>query len=165
MMDVETLIATRDEVRPLSVGVVPAGDLSSPIFLQNERDAFVVFDALVEGSDTRCGCAMIRLQSCLVTRFGYPNDRELLALMGPQLYPRGPGIYGVFEVHNSSWIAEIQEQQQRCLPYLAIPSRRHILITFQGSTFEAIAQAVSAVTLEETRSSAVSTLTQVLLRG
>jgi hypothetical protein len=169
MMDVRTSTAGSDEIRPLSIGIVPAPGTSGPILLQNEQDASVIFDALAEGSNTRCGCAMVRLEGCLVTQFGYPNDRELLALMGPQLYPQGAGVYGIFEVHNSSWIADIQQQQQSFRPYSVIPARRHILITFQNSTFEAIAQSVNAVLLKGTRDGAVVTaaytLSQLLPQG
>jgi hypothetical protein len=166
MMDVETSVARSDKIRPLSIGIVPAASTPNPVLLQNEQDASVIFDALEEGSNTWCGCAMVRLEGCLITRFGYPNDRELLALMGLHVYPQGAGVYGIFEVHNSSWIADIQQQQQSCRPESVIPARRHILITFQDSTFEAIAQSVNVVLLQGTRDgalvTAVSTLSQLL---
>jgi hypothetical protein len=163
MMDVESTLGSADEVRPFSVGIVPAGGVSSPLLLQNQHDAFLVFDALVEGTDIKCACSMVRLQDCLVTRFGYPNERELQTLMGAQLFPEGSGVYGIFEVRNSSWITEIEEQQQIGLPCAVTPSHRHILITFHNCTFEAIAQSVSAVALEGTRNSVVTRLSQLLV--
>ena len=162
MTDADNAVLSVDEVRLLSVGIVPAGDVSSPILLQNTHDAFVVFDALVEGTNIRCGCSMVRLQDCLVTRFGYPNDRERQTILGPELFPEGPDSYGIFEVHNSSWITDIQEQRQSRLASPLTPTGRHILITFNDCTFEAIAQSVSAVTLEGPRNNVLTRLSQLL---
>jgi hypothetical protein len=55
MMGFERSIASCDEIRPLSIGIVPAAGTSNPILLQNEQEASVIFDALAEGSNTRYG--------------------------------------------------------------------------------------------------------------
>lgn len=131
-----------DDVLPLSVGIFPVESLPRPVLLQNEQDAYLVFDARVEDSNTSCGMATVRLQNCLVTRFGYPNDEALHALLGPAVYPQGIGFYGVYEVHDSSWVKQLQEQHQLCVPHSALADHRHFVITFRNSTFEAIAQSV-----------------------
>jgi hypothetical protein len=82
--------------------------------------------------------------------------------MGLRLYPQGAGVYGIFEVHNSSWIADVQQQQQSSRPDSVIPARRHILINFQDSTFEAIARSVNVVLLQGTRDAAVVTAAYTL---
>ena len=97
-----------DRVVPLSMGMLPAADVPRPILLQNEDDAYLVFDARSEVPNAPAGIATVRLQGCLITRFGYPNDE---ALGGHPLYPRGLRFYGVFEVQDSSWVAQLQEQK------------------------------------------------------
>ena len=136
-----------DDLLPLPVGIFPVESVPRPVLLQNEQDAYLVFDACLKGSKTSCGMATVRLQNCLVTRFGYPNDEALHALLGPEVYPQGIGYYGVYEVHGSSWVTQLQEQQQQCFPHHVLPNLRHFVITFRNSTFEAIAQSVKVTVL------------------
>jgi hypothetical protein len=126
--------------------------------MQSEDDAYVVFDAHSDASQAS-GTALVRLRQCLITRFGYPNDE---ALAGHPLYAGGLGFYGVFEVRNSSWIAQLQEQNRRCFPGFRMPQRRHIAITFHDSTLEAITQSVEASLLTESRRSVLSRVTGLL---
>ena len=148
-----------DQVVPLSIGVLPVTDVPSPILLQNEYDAYLVFDAHSEVPSVPAGTAIVRLQGCLITRFGYPNDE---ALGGHPLYPRGLGFYGVFEVQNSSWIAQLQEQNHRCFPEHKMPRRRHVAITFHDNMFEGIAHSVHASLTNEDRRSVLGKITQLL---
>ena len=62
----------------------------------------------------------------------------------------------------SCWIAQLQRQIQLCFPRLAMPSRRHIAVTFQDSTFEAVTETVSGIVLNEHRLSVLSRVTQLL---
>jgi hypothetical protein len=153
------MIESSDQVVPLSIGLLPVTDVPSPILLQNEYDAYLVFDAHSEVPSASSGIAIVRLQHCLITRFGYPNDE---ALEGHPLYPRGLGFYGAFEVNNSSWLAQLQEQNRRRFPEYKMPHRRHIVITFHDSMFEGLADAVHASLTNENRRSVLGKITQLL---
>lgn len=147
-----------DQVVPLSVGLSPEPGVPNPILIQNEHDAYVVFDARSEDLKSS-GIALVRLRQCLITRFGYPNDE---ALGGHPLYANGLRSYGVFEVHNSSWIAQLQEQNRRCFPGFTMPRRQHVAITFHDSTLEAITHSVEATLLNENLRSVLSRVTELL---
>jgi hypothetical protein len=74
--------------------------------------------------------------------FGSPNDE---ALAGHALYGRGLLHYGIFEVHDSSWIRAL-ERMNRVHPRHD-PRRfdrlRHFIFTFHDCTFECVAESVS----------------------
>jgi hypothetical protein len=139
--------------------MLPAADVPNPILLQNEYDAYLVFDAHSEVPNAPAGIATVRLQGCLIARFGYPNDE---ALAGHPLYPRGLGFYGVFEVQNSSWVAQLQEQNRRCFPEFTMPRRRHVVITFHDSMFEGLTHSVHASLTNEDRCSVIGKITRLL---
>jgi hypothetical protein len=139
-----------DALQPLSVGIFPVESVPRPVLLQDEENAYLVFDACLAASKSSCGMATLCLQNCLVTRFGYPNDEALHALLGSEVYPQGIGYYGVYEVRDSSWVMQLQEQRRQCCPDSAHVSHRHFVITFRDSTFEAIAQSVK-VTVQNRR--------------
>ena len=69
--------------------------------------------------------------------FGYPNDE---ALGGHPLYDKGLRHYRVYEVQNSSWITLIKQTNEKSFPGKSqiFDGDRHIIITFQDSTFECL---------------------------
>lgn len=74
--------------------------------------------------------------------FGYPNDE---ALPGHPLFANGLNYYGVFEVRESSWAARLDEQNEVSFPNaVATRPQTHFIITFHDSTFECLADGVTA---------------------
>ncbi len=65
-----------------------------------------------------------------------PNDE---ALPGHPLWGHGLDFYTISEVINSSWIAQLSQQNRMAFPDYTRPSKRHFIITFHDSTFECIA--------------------------
>ena len=112
-----------DQVVSLSIGLLPESGAPNPILMQNEHDAYVLFEAQATGSPAETGTALVRLRNCLITRFGYPNDEALAA---HPLYATGLRFYGVFKVHDSSWTAQLQQQSLTRFPGHRMPARRHM---------------------------------------
>ena len=134
----------QDTVVPFSLGgVTPGPEEWGPHVLQNEHLSFLLFDAIrgnEAGADRSAGTAIVTINGCLSTRFGYPNDE---ALGGHPLYRRGLRHYRIFEVLNSSWISTMAEQNRLCFPHSDIfASDRHWIFTFQDSTFECVAKSL-----------------------
>jgi hypothetical protein len=79
-----------------------------------------------------------------------PNDE---ALPGHPLYDEGLRYYALFEVLNSPWLSDLMRQNRVVFPDgTDWPFRpyRHIAVTFQDSTFEALALNVGTQTTNET---------------
>ena len=144
---------TRIEV---NLGFQPEAAVSGAALVQSEYSAVLMFN-------TTNGRAVVSLEACSVTKFGYPNDE---ALAGHPLYHRGLSGYGVFEVLNSEWIDLTVRQNQVSFPATRRGSGRHFIFTFHDSTFECIAGGLNASLETETptrsrpTSSAASSLTQ-----
>jgi hypothetical protein len=71
--------------------------------------------------------------------FGPPNDE---AFTGHLLAERGLHPYGVFEIHNSSWVRRL-ERMNAVHPHHrpgAFSARRHFIFAFHDSTFECVAE-------------------------
>ena len=128
-----------DSVVDLDIGVSPDAGVSGALVLQDEYDTRLAFHATTKASKgSRAGMAIVTFQRCLLTRFGYPNDE---ALGEHPLYQRGLGLYGVFEVLNSSWARSVVVQNRRSFPETPDDyADRHFVFTFHGSTFECLAK-------------------------
>jgi hypothetical protein len=133
-----------DQVLELDVGVVPEAAVSGPLLLQDDWTAFLTFNAMVKRADGRrepAGTAIVELVSCSCTRFGYPNDE---ALPGHPLSAKGLEAYGVFEVRNSTWVAQLQAQNRVAFPKSSgWTGARHFVFTFHDSTLECIADVLA----------------------
>jgi hypothetical protein len=120
-----------------------------PVVCSNGRGLFCAYfispSAAPEGS-----VALLKFESVLQHRLGYPNDE---ALQGHPLYQFGLEHYDFFAVENSPLIDKI-EKQNRCHSQHrpGIYARfRHWVITFHDETLEVIA--LRSVVLRLTRSS------------
>jgi hypothetical protein len=126
---------------PYDLGFVPEAAVSEPVLLQTDSGAILTFSAMRERHDGKredAGYGIVEIDSCSLTKFGYPNDE---ALPGHPLHGRGLGAYGVFEVHNSSWIKTKAQQNRVAFPNYALwPTQRHFIFTLHDSTFECIAR-------------------------
>jgi hypothetical protein len=141
------------QVQVFSLGVVPRSDVPRPVLLQSELACYLVFDGSQEASSRSEGVVVVSFQSCLVSRFGYPNDE---ALGGHPLYKAGLRHYGVFEVSNSAWDHELRVQNRVAFPNFDMPKRRHFIVTFHDSMFECIATSAEAEFSTESFSSVVT---------
>jgi hypothetical protein len=119
----------------------------APLLVQNEDRAALIFESTPSGESV-----LLEFGGCLLTRFGYPNDE---ALAGHQLYSKGLRSYGVFEVEESAWIADIVARNAVSFPLAGLPSLRHFVITFHDSTFECLAQSIDGRRLEAPLASAL----------
>jgi hypothetical protein len=127
-------------VAPLDLAFEPEAAISGPVVLQHERLLLLSFNAV----DTTVlphpdlGRAVIEFIDPLLTRFGYPNDE---ALRGHPLYAAGLDThgYGGFEVLESSWKIEIEEQNRIAFPAWPGWDVRHFAFVFHDSMFECLA--------------------------
>lgn len=133
-----------DYAVPYDIGFVPEAAVSEAVLLQTDDAAFLTFSAMRElpnGKREDAGYGIVQLDWCSLTKFGLPNDE---ARAGHPLYDRGLRGYGVFEVHNSSWI-ELETQQNRvAFPNTPESTQRHFIFTFHDSTFECIVRGLRA---------------------
>lgn len=129
-----------DQVVDLDIGVVPEAAIPDPRLLQSEEKTVLTFQGMRRRADGRhenAGAVVMEFKHCIITKFGYPNDE---ALDGHPLSARGLSSYAVFEVRNSSWIAQLERQNRVCFPTFQPRYGRHFIITFHDSTFECIAE-------------------------
>ena len=134
-----------DKVVELDIGITPEAAISGAVLLQTEERAFLMFNAMRDTSrpsphggfyQEDAGLAIVELVWCSITKFGYPNDEAWSHI------PRTRGLaYGVFEVLNSSWIAELTRLNRFGFPDTPEPTnKRHFLFLFHDSSFECIAR-------------------------
>jgi hypothetical protein len=66
-----------DKVVWLDFGIVPEAAISGAMLFQDEYRAFLAFNAvrpMPDGMRRQAGLAIVELQGCGTTKFGYPND-------------------------------------------------------------------------------------------
>ena len=158
------MIPELDEVVPFDIGFVPDGPMSDPILLQNEWNAFLIFNAVQWTTDHergKEGTGIIEIDGS-ITKFGYPNHD---VLGGHSLFKHGLRYSGVFEVIGSTWIQQLDAQNRIIFPDSDIFSeRRHFVFTFHDSTFECIARDIQAILSNEPFEQIYEDITERLLR-
>ena len=122
----------------LEIGCVPELAVPAPLLFQNDNRLIFTFCATrirPDGSREDAGRAIVKVGSCLATKFGYPNDE---AYHGHPLYTRGFSGTAVYEVHNSQWIGEIAEQNRVRFPDSDAKAwgYRHFIFPFHDSSLE-----------------------------
>lgn len=143
-----------DKVVKLDLGYKPDASVSGPVLIQTQYSTCLTFNAKFSkrGKDGRypaAGIAFIEFPHCNITKFGLPNDE---AWSGHPLSSKIDEIDGwceIIEVHNSSWKAELERQNQVAFPNCKWASR-HFIISFHDSTFECLADDIQLIILEET---------------
>jgi hypothetical protein len=134
---------------PYDIGFKPEAAVSEPVLLQTDYRTFLTFSAkrlLSDGKYHDAGYGIIEFERCSLTKFGYPNDE---ALAGHPLYDKGLGAYRVFRVCNSSWIKQMTEQNRVSFPKTPDSNKSHFIFTFHDSTFECIANGLTAALSNE----------------
>ncbi len=129
-----------DAVIAYDIGCFPELAVSGPIVMAVDERLIFSFNATRLDRDGRkidAGRAIVKVASCLAFKFGHPNDE---ALPGHPLYDRGFKGVAVYEVLESSWIADLARQNQVKFPRsdLAAWGIRHFLFSFHESTLEVL---------------------------
>lgn len=127
-----------DRLVSLDLGVVPEAAVSGGLLLQTESSVYFLFNAMrvePDGRRVEAGTAALRFEASLQSRFGYPDDS---ARRGHPVLARPDVGYGIYEVMNSSWLADVQRQYK-----VGFAGMRHFVVTLHDSTFECLARAVS----------------------
>jgi hypothetical protein len=129
-----------DTVIEYDIGCFPELAVSGPIVMAIDERLVFSFNATRPTPDGRradAGRAVVKVGLCLAFKFGHPNDE---ALPGHPLYDRGFEGVAVYEVLESSWIAELARQNRVRFPDsdLASCGVRHFLFSFHESTLEVL---------------------------
>jgi hypothetical protein len=115
----------------------PEPNIAEPVVVQSERACFLVY------WDRDMKRKALEFTHCSISKFGYPNDD---GRWGHRLQAKGLGSYGVFEVIESEWLAELRKGNAKAFPdYKAFEGERHFIFSFHDSTFECIALEFIAV--------------------
>ena len=116
----------RDSVVALAELPTPTDGAGEPTLLASEDTLRIAY--YVYGGDD--AVALVDFSGLEAQYFGPPH---VDAVDRHPLHSRGVDIYGAFEVHDSSWIRELQQIAGRRI------DGRHFILTFHDTTFECIA--------------------------
>lgn len=157
-----------DRIEKLDLGYKPEAAVSGAALIQTEYSAFLIFNANTSkltrsGRYASAGIAVVELLRCVITKFGLPNDE---AISGHPLYEKLEilgGTYAIFEVHNSSWKAQVQQQNQVVFPDWELSSR-HFIFGFHESTFECLAEDIQLTISNEPYATVFETVAKRVLK-
>ncbi|WP_422929054.1 hypothetical protein [Singulisphaera sp. PoT] len=129
-----------DTVIEYDIGCFPELAVSAPIVMAIEERLVFSINATRParvGRRADAGRAVVKVGPCLAFKLGHPNDE---ALLGHPLYGRGFEGVAVYEVLESSWIAELTQQNRARFPAsnLAAWGIRHFLFSFHERTLEVL---------------------------
>ena len=103
-----------EKVIPLDTDIAPEAAISGAVVLATERHTMLSFNATRlqrDGLRHDVGCAIVRFQRCIISKFGYPNDEAWSGI------PRTRELsYGCYEVFNGSWNTELCELNKSSFP-------------------------------------------------
>ena len=160
-----------DEV--VELDAVPKSSVGGPLPIALGNEHHLVLAYLVEnrppdwdGSSTRVvdmdspePVARVTFTRPYAFTLGPPNDE---ALSGHPLADRGLRPYGAFEIRDSSWIDRLRTMNSVHPQHQdeAFAGYRHLIFTFHDSTFECVAEALSAEVVSGPLSQVVAALPQ-----
>jgi hypothetical protein len=155
-----------DKLVKLDLGCCPEAAISGPLLLQTDYQCILTFNAQrprADGYSDDAGTAIVEIVRCGTTKFGYPNDE---ALGGHPLSAKGLDNYGIYEVLNSSWIAEQAKQNQVCFPERTnISGKRHFIFVFHESVLECLAQDLKLTLSDDPYENIFKTISERILGG
>src|SRR5262249_46770455 len=117
----------------------PEAAVSGGFLVQTEHSAWFLFNAMrvqPNGRRVEAGIAVVEVQGYLQTRFGHPNEE---ATPGRPVLAQEHDGSGVYEVLESSWLAEVQRQNRVVFPTYNFIGVRHFIVTLHDATFECLA--------------------------
>ena len=125
-----------------------------PVVLSDERTVILIFylrhndpdwDGTyvhVRDNDEDVGAACVQFKHYEQVKYGWPNDE---AMRGHRYYEMGLMPYGIYEVKNSDWLAEL-EKGNSVHPYHnkeSFMDNKHYIFFFHDSCFEIICKELS----------------------
>ena len=140
-----------DTVITCDIGCFPELAVSGPVVMAVDERMVFSFNATRLTQDGRradAGRAVVKVAPCLAFKFGHPNDE---ALPGHPLYDRGFEGVAVYEVLESSWVAELARQNRIKFPNFDLSGWgvRHFLFSFHESTLEVLGDSLDVSVSEE----------------
>jgi hypothetical protein len=138
-----------------NIGCQPSPSLSAETLIQDSHKTYLLFFAVSNSVDEKgclknLGVAILSIEGCIISKFGYPNNEGL-----PEhpFFEYGLAKYPVLEITNSSWVEEILEQIDtssrrirsngfNCQSSEKKSIKRHFIITLSETTFECIASSL-----------------------
>jgi len=141
-----------DTVVEYDIGCFPELAVSGPVLMADDERLIFSFNATRLAADSYhrelAGRAVVRVPSCLAFKFGYPNDE---ALPGHPLYARGFVGTAVYEVLESSWVAELARQNRVPFPNSDVAkwAVRHFLFSFHDSSLEVLCRGLEVSLTED----------------
>jgi hypothetical protein len=157
-----------ERVLQIDIGCTPApGPAAAPVVFMNVDVAFLVFNALRTSGGWRgrdaTERAVVEIKRCTTTRFGYPSDA---ALAGHPLFEKGLGSFGVFEVVDSTWVAQLSGQHAAARPAAPpLPPQRHFVFTFHDSTLECVADDLVVVLTRDSLNDVIAGILPMMREG
>jgi Fe-S oxidoreductase len=134
------------------IGCLPELAVSGPLLMADDERLVFSFNATCLAADgyhrEDAGRAVVRVQSCLAFKLGYPNDE---ARPGHPLYGRGFVGTAVYEVLESSWVAELARQNRVRFPDSDVTKwgARHFLFAFHETTLEVLGRTLEVSLVSE----------------
>lgn len=156
-----------DTVIEHDIGCFPELAVSGPFLMAGDERLVFSFNATKLAADgyhrADAGRAVIRVPSCLAFKFGYPNDE---ARPGHPLYARGFVGTAVYEVLESSWVAELARQNRVRFPDSDVARQgvRHFLFAFHETTLEVLCRSLDVSLSAEPFAAEVSRMRAWLLK-
>lgn len=122
----------------LDLGVLPESAISGEMLVQTDSKCVLLFNSSKMTEEGTIPTVIVELGHTVKTQFGLPNDE---AWSGHPLYNFGMRhyAYGTFEVINSSWLAQVEAQNQISFPDYKL-NYKHFIFHFHDSSFECLSK-------------------------
>ncbi len=154
-----------DQITELDFGYLPEAAVSGAVLIETEQSTFLTFNVTRLMADgyhrENAGTALVEFPFCIRTQFGHPNDEARWK------HPRYSKFetYGIYEVLNSSWIAQIRADNLFSFPDVPTWGNRlrHFVFTFHDSTFECVAVDLKLEIIKEPYEKILDRISQQIL--
>jgi hypothetical protein len=167
-----------ETIRNLDLDFLPHGNASSAVLLQDERSAFLIFNAWrpaeygprpegglrawrrpVVTRKAEDFLAICTFDLCSATHFGYPNDEPRASIARLR---KLAAVGDMVEILNSSWDSELQRLNLIGFPDRPRSPARHFVFLFKDSTFECLADGLEFELSTDNRSTVIERVAQRL---
>jgi hypothetical protein len=122
----------------LDLGIKIEAAVSGEMLVQTDNKCLILFNSSKITEEGTIPTVIVELEHTVKTQFGLPNDS---ARSGHPLYNLGMRhyAYDIFEVLNSSWLAQVEAQNQIDFPEYKL-SYNHYIFQFHDSSFECLSK-------------------------
>ena len=159
-----------EKIIDLKLGVSPEAGVSGAVLVQSEYTTFLTFNAQKDTDEpsslggfytTDAGTAIVEFESCLISKFGHPNDE---AAWGIPKYRDIDIETGICEVKNSNWVALLEKENSYSFPNTDYSLLKHFLLFFHDSTFECVASDIKLRLSEQPYIEIISELGNIIAK-